>query len=469
MNQIRELFDTVVSGDYCIGCGACAAVEGSPVRVQLDRNGRMKAVIEPGQMDNDASVLDVCPFAHTSMNEDVLGRELFSRDCSKHEKIGYHFKTYAGHVTEAGFRQKGSSGGLGSWFLVELLKRDMVDAVIHIHERKPTAEDGRLFAFGISLSEDEIRNGAKSRYYPVEMSEVLRTVKERPMRYAIVGVPCFIKAVRLLQKKDPVVAERIRYCIGLVCGHLKSTAFAEMFAWESGVMPRELQAIDFRKKFPERSANDYGVLLKGKDGAETVRACKDFKGYDWGKGFFKYNACDYCDDVLAETADLVIGDAWLPEYIRDGWGTNIAIVRRAQLDAVLNEGISAGRLVMNTISAEDIARSQDAGLRHRREGLAYRLHLKDSSGAWRPVKRVKPSENHLTDRQKRIFELRIELAKASHEHFARAKASGDYPAFQRHMEPLIRKYDSFYAPPLVRRIKDKTKRIIKRILGYKNV
>lgn len=463
MTQIKTLFNTVVQGGYCIGCGVCAAVEGSPIKVHMGEDGCMKAVIDPLQLDSNVPVLDVCPFSEKSINEDILGQNLFGAHCQKHEKIGYHLNTYVGHVTEEGFRDHGSSGGLGSWILVELLRRKLIDAVIHIHERKPTDGDGRLFTFGISHSEDEIRKGAKSRYYPVEMSEVLDLVRKQSLRFALVGVPCFVKAVRLLSLKDPVIAERIKYCIGLVCGHLKSTAFAEMFAWESGIAPKELKGIDFRKKFPERQANDYGVQIKGEQKDKTVdlvKACKDFKGYDWGKGFFKYSACDYCDDVLAETADLVIGDAWLPDYIMDGRGTNIVITRRPELDSLLKEGIQNGRLDLSDLTPDDTAKSQDAGLRHRREGLAYRLYLKDQNKEWRPPKRIQPSENHINDRQKKIFKLRIELAKASHQFFREAKELGEYSHFQKRMAPLMKRYDAFYAKPLMKRLKEKVKRLI---------
>lgn len=40
-----------------------------------------------------------------------------------------------------------------------------------------------------------------------------------------------------------------------------------------------------------------------------------------------YKACDFCDDVFAETADIALGDAWLPEYVQDGNGTNVVVTR----------------------------------------------------------------------------------------------------------------------------------------------
>jgi coenzyme F420-reducing hydrogenase beta subunit len=43
----------------------------------------------------------------------------------------------------------------------------------------------------------------------------------------------------------------------------------------------------------------------------------------WGAGFFQNSACNYCDDVVAETSDIAFGDAWVEPYSSDGRGTNV--------------------------------------------------------------------------------------------------------------------------------------------------
>ena len=40
---------------------------------------------------------------------------------------------------------------------------------------------------------EEVLAGAKSRYYPIEMSKVMDFIKNNEGRYAFVGIPCFIK------------------------------------------------------------------------------------------------------------------------------------------------------------------------------------------------------------------------------------------------------------------------------------
>ena len=97
---------------------------------------------------------------------------------------------WVGHVAEAPFREQGSSGGMVSWVAAELLRTGAVDGVAHVTAEDPAS--GHFFRYRISRSPDEVGRGAKSRYYPVELSGVLREIRAVPGRYAIVGLPCFI-------------------------------------------------------------------------------------------------------------------------------------------------------------------------------------------------------------------------------------------------------------------------------------
>lgn len=461
--QINTLFDTVIDGDYCSGCGACAAVASDALTMSFDAYGRLQPQVKSATVASNADVLAVCPFADGNPNEDRLGSELFASDGTYHDRIGYYHATYAGYVTEPDFRDRGSSGGMGTWIVQELFNRGLVDRVIHVKQHQPNEGDASLFRFEISDSTPEIRRGAKSRYYPVEMSQVIQEVKQQPGRYAIVGVPCFIKAIRLLAKQDPVIKERLRFGVGLVCGHLKTSHFADMFAWQSGIEPGNLTSIDFRKKIPGQNANQYGVETIGNSQGKTISAIKsnyELYGYLWGHGFFKYQACDYCDDVVAETADVTVGDAWLPQYVEDSQGTNVVVVRNPIIQELITAGMASGRIHLDTISADDVARSQDAGLRHRREGLSYRLHLKDLAGDWRPQKRVQAQASHLNRKWQQIHQMRVKMANQSHTAFLQAINAQDFEVFRNLMQPLVETYHQLYQAPLWKRLAVKIKKAI---------
>lgn len=279
------------------------------------------------------------------------------------------------------------------------------------------------------------------------MSRVLKQVIETPGRYLLVGVPCFIKAFHLLSEHVPILKERIVFTLGLVCGHLKTDRFAKAIGWQMGIHPSQLESIDFRVKLPNANASSYGAAVRGIGQLEeTIVPMKDILVRNWGHGLFRYEACDYCDDVLAETADITIGDAWLPEYVADGKGTNIIVVRNSLIRDLINR--NASELAFNAISAEKVYQSQAGGFRHRREGLSYRLFLKDKEQQWRPIKRVEPTDS-LSKRRKRIYEGRTPLLRKANDAFDMALATNEFSTFKEEIQPVLDAYDRLYKRPFV--------------------
>lgn len=469
--EINRLFETVVKGGYCVGCGACAAVKDSPVEIKLNQHAMYEATLKEGQtVKGHALLAKVCPFSDQSQNEYVIGKELYGKQAVKNDKLGYHLATYAGYVVEGGYREKGSSGGMGSWILTELLRKGLVDGVIHVKEKVPSENDPTLFSYTISHTTEDIEKGSKSRYYPIEMSGVLKMVRDTPGRYAIVGLPCFIKSIRLISKYDPVLKERIKFCVGLVCGHLKSARFAEMMAWECGIKPDGLKKIDFRTKLEKTAANRYGVTVNGLvDGrCEEIISppVSEMYGTNWGLGFFKYKACDYCDDVVAETADITIGDAWLPQYVSDTKGTNVIVIRDPVIQELIQNAQKEGRVHLDHVNAGQVIQSQKSGFNHRRTGLSYRLYLSDRIGEWRPKKRVKASRLFLDTAARKKQLLRVEMAAQSHIAFAKAMETNLFSTFMDHMEPYVIRHKQLYKTGwLIGEAKNLKKKLVDKLNG----
>lgn len=461
-------FERVLQSGCCIGCGACAVV--SPhITMAEAPDGRLTAhthrVVDPEcSIDLDL----VCPFSDRACNETELARRLFGGHCKhRDEMLGWWFSTYVGFVRDDSIRQRASSGGIGRWLLAALLRQKLVDACIHVRGNTDLGTGRLLFEYTVSRSTDEVLSSARSAYCPVEMSAVLKYVLDVDGRYVITGVPCFIKAIRLLQNHVPVLAKRIVFTMGLFCGHLKSRFYAEMLAWQLGVSPTELRWIDFRDKSVSQTAKDKGIVASGIGGGtpKGPRVVGDLFGAEYGLGFFQYPACDYCDDIAAETADVVVGDAWLPEYIADPRGTSIVVVRRPEIDQLLLDGESRGELRISPIDPARIVESQAGAYRHRREGLAYRIYLDEKAGRWHPRKRVVATRSHICGLRRRIYRSRLRLRTKSVEAFLLAKKLGDFEVFRRIMEPLVRQYRRLYQPPLLQRGIRKVHRLWQRLCG----
>ncbi len=440
----------VIDGGACIGCGACAALDPG-IKMHLDDIGRFQAVLPQNRAPIDPAAA-ACPFSGNGPNEDELARRLFDApDLTHDDRVGWHLACYGGWVIEDDLRARASSGGIGTWLQKELLAQGHVDAVLNVAPGGSKKND-TLFSFTVARTPSEILANAKTRYHPVEMSGVISHVINTPGRYAAIGTPCFAKALRLAARQSPELQERLHFVLGIVCGHLKTTAFAQALSTQCGIDPERLDAIDFRAKLKGRPASRYGVSVTGKradDGLDSVtRPMEGLIGANWGHGLFKYKACEFCDDVLAETADAVVGDAWLPAYDEDYRGANVVVARHPLLCDLLAQGRNTGRLHLDDLTADDVANSQAGGLRHRREGLAYRLWMADRAGDWRPRKRVSPSRRQLDPAMRRIHAARYELGQSSH---ALWRDAPNWDAFRARISPIIASYDRMMNPGLAMR------------------
>lgn len=403
----------VVQGGFCIGCGICAVNDPS---IKMRGGDIFQAEIP--QEDLNSKV--ICPFT-SAYDEDHLAEEAFSGKSMKYSRtVGYYNSIFSGHVTDLNDRVNSSSGGLATWLLCELLRLGRIDGVIHVG--KPSQSDD-FFAYKISTTISEIRENSKSRYYPVELSETLKKLEDNGKRFALVGIPCYIKAVRLLSKENTLIKNSIAYYVGIFCGHLKSKAFAEMIGWQSGIKPNDLSGIDFRVK-NDNVVNKYSIRVEGvRNGkkTDTLVTNSEIIGSDWGEGMFKPKACEWCDDVAVETADIAFGDAWLEKYKSDSNGRNIVVVRNEELRQILLQGKAESKILLSKETVEEVYASQAGNYRHRQEGLAYRVKVAKNNGIPAPTKRKLFDESKLSSKRKKLYDKREKISELSAQFFSQSK------------------------------------------------
>ena len=460
MEEIKKVLDN----GFCIGCGICSAVENhsgdATMVTELNADGFFRARIIASDRDVNSDVEKVCPFSDAAPNEDLLADKRFSGVVSNYKKrIGFYEDIYAGYVSEGEYRALGSSGGSVSWVVDQLLISDEIDFVVHV---KPTADNSSvILKYQISSCKEEASDRRKSSYYPIELSEVLSEIRKTPGRYAVVGIPCFIKGINALRHLEPVFEERIVYTIGLICGHLKSARYADFIALNAGIEPGSLIDIDFRTKIAGNKVNDYGITAKGKGMAgevvENTVLNRDVFGASWGYGLFMPKACEYCDDVFAETADMVIGDAWMPEFMNDSGGANVVLVRDSVLAKIIYAGRLTGKLKYREISTDELLATQDGCMRQRGEALAFRLFGESKAQRWTPKKRVEKSIVDLQPRLKKKYHIRQKLTAKSHaitRSMSRDRLTLN--VYKNEFLSLMKAYDSLDRP-LWRRIASKIK------------
>lgn len=426
--------DDVVQGGYCSGCGACSVMSGRCMTVNAF--GEYIPDLEvPGDGDSV-----VCPFLMPDLNEDVLADIFLTARDRKTTELGYFDSVFAAHVVEGTFRSEGSSGGIGSWLGVELIRKGMIDAVIHVKPAVRSGERTPFFEYCISRTEESIRSGAHSHYHVVEISNVMRHVRENDGRYLFVGVPCFAKAVRRLQLHDDKIRQRIRFVASLVCGHMKSINWSLSLGWAAGIPPENQSQIMFRIKSEGISSKAYyyGVKQISDDDKLLILDSATVVGGKFNLGAMMLNACNYCDDVVGETADVSIGDAWLPKYAFDWRGKNMFVSRNYEITELLKSAQAQGRLELDTMTPEEAGKAQAGGFRQRREGLVFRIKQKHVQGEWCPVKREFPILPPAKLPRQMIYRLRQKCARESRIAFCAALEENDFAIYLRRMRLVFK-------------------------------
>ena len=446
--------EQVVERGICIGCGACSVRTGGRIPVTIGRYGMHQADLTGvGEADRRAASR-VCPMSDAARNEDDLSTERYP-NLPLDPRTGPYREVIAGRLFDDSALLDSSSGGLTSFLLRELLRRGDVDGVIHVGRDG----DESLFRYRISTSIAELEASKKSAYYSTTFAGVVDKVKGDGRRYAVVGVPCFIKALRLLASEVPEYENQFALYVGLVCGHLKSQFFAESLGWQAGVAPQDLARMDFRRKNPSRSSGDYDYEATDTAGRSRVKATAGTIDGNWGYGAFQPEGCNFCDDVFAESADVAFADAWIPKYVSDWRGTNIVLIRSELVSRIFAEARERGEITVDESSVNDAVQSQAGNFRHRRDGLQVRLADDIADSLSVPRKRVEPGYPVPPSRVA-LLRQRRSMSRLSLETFAAAKAAGDFRVYAKPMRKAIAVYNRLSPAPLGARLK----RVVKRAL-----
>ena len=315
---MNKVTDSKSNTNLCSGCGACSVIcPRSCIEIIENETGELRPVVS-NDCVNCGRCISVCPFEnHIDLSADFE-------------------KCYIGVAEE--YEPNSSSGGVALWFFNKLLLKGIVDSVICVSAKD---DSNQLFDYIECHTSEELKACRGSAYYPVSFGEILGKINDNN-RIAIIGVPCFVNAIRNLMKSDSSILERVVCVAGLVCGHMPNKRMVDCLAWSQNKTRSDIVSCDFRLKDSERPAWDYGVKLKFNDGSEYGSFGSDDFGFLFWKRLFSQECCNHCSDVFANNADITFMDAWLPEYKEEKNGTSMIICRNSDFARVLDELSSDG-------------------------------------------------------------------------------------------------------------------------------
>lgn len=387
----------IVNSQLCTGCGVCVSESSGKGKMIWDDLGFLVP-----DFVQDSFATRVCPFNPNPdeevKDEDILGEKFLKTASKKDSNIGFYNNTYVGYSKK--YRATSSSGGIGTYIFEALLKQKIVDHLFIVKEIQGTYE------YSLFSNVDDIIKISKTRYLPVTMANLFTEIGKVEGKIAISGIACFIKAIRLKQHYNPELKEKIPFLIGIICGGLKSRFFTEYLAKSAGIEEGYFNQ-DYRIKNAQSTASNYSFgAFDNQDQLHQIEMTK--LGDMWGTGLFKSNACDFCDDVTTELADISLGDAWISPYRADGLGNSIVATRSELAEQLIMQGIEKSELHIENLELEKFISSQAPSFKHRQLGMEYRLNLIRKRSNIIPYKRKRmlqniPFEYQLVQKQRMIL------------------------------------------------------------------
>lgn len=435
--------EDIVSNELCTGCGVCVS-ESVGVQMVFDEKGFL---IPKSESLINSNAVKVCPFNSSPddevKDEDVIATEFLGNASFQDEKIGRYQNLYVGYSNE--FRPTSSSGGLATYVFYYLLKEKIVDHLFIVKE-----VNGAYQYQWFSDCADIVKL-SKTRYIPVTLENLFKEIDKRGGKIAISGVACFVKAIRLKQHYYPKYKEKIPFVVGIICGGLKSKHYSDFLAQKSGI-EKDYNRQDYRIKDKNSNATDYS--FGAYDSSENFHQVKmNTLGDMWCSGLFKSRACDFCDDVTTELADISLGDAWLQPYVNDGMGNSVIVTRTKLADEIIKHGISSDELYIEKLTLEEFKQSQQGSFNHRHKALKYRIDKSKKEGKLVPNNRQRLFVS-ISFQLKTVQKLRMKVRALSHIVWNKHKNA---VSFEKEMKPLR---DKLYIATLLNHRLRKIKRIL---------
>jgi coenzyme F420 hydrogenase subunit beta len=325
----------VLAGDLCSGCGLCAGVSNGAVEMVTVAPGFARPrQMAPLDDSAEAMIAAACPGAVVApwSAPPEAGRELDLY-------WGPYRQILTGFATDPATRFQGSSGGALTALVTQALRDGTVDAVIHVCA-DPAWPTRNLLR--VSRNSAEALEGAGSRYAASSPLAQIDALLEQGRRFAFIGKPCDVSALRQLARHDARVDALIPVKLSFFCGGVPSHAAADRIVAAMGLRPERLASFRYR-----------GFGWPGRTVAETVDGEHGDMSYEqsWGGHLSKevQFRCKICPDAVGGVADIAAADAWYggetgyPQFEEQD-GRSLIVTRTAAGDALLKRCIDAGAI-----------------------------------------------------------------------------------------------------------------------------
>lgn len=339
----------IVDGGLCHRCGSCVGI--CPTAVLSCDTEEYPTITNLSACTDCQLCVKVCPgdeFDADYFSVKLFGDSRTQSPTSHYDTHGHFIDQGIAHATDPRIREGSTSGGLVTALLLDLLERGEINGAITIQSDETELWRGRPM---IARSAAELLSAMKSKYAIAPTNKLLEEIRERPGRYAVVGLPCQIHGIRKAAELDERIASRVVLTIGLFChAAIEHDAYAVL--WDT-LGEKAKRARRFISRIGKHPGTPYLELDDGSlypvyfgDRAKGYRPTS-IEMINILYRLYTPERCLTCYDATAEYADIAVGDPWMapPEdsvNFYDGW--SFALIRSSYAQSICRRMVDEGKL-----------------------------------------------------------------------------------------------------------------------------
>ncbi len=318
-----------------------------------------------------AKILDICPGASI----DGAMPESRSEGVFTDPVFGQWVGATRGYAADDEVRFRAAAGGVLTALGQFLLDTGQVEGVLHVEE---SADDPIRTYHRVSTDSAQVLAAAGSRYCPTAPLEDVMALLDRGQRFAYMGKPCDVAALRNLGRWDSRVEEQVPYMMSISCAGVPKLQCTHEFLDRHGMKADDLEVMRYRGYgWPGRT---YARTSDGREAEEPYKTT--WYEYGWRAQF----RCKICPDQTGAQADVVSADDWpdggTPKAEeRDGW--SLIVGRTPQGEALVRDAKAAGYLYTEPYDIYALYDTQPHQTR-KTQGILARLAAMWLSGAKLP-------------------------------------------------------------------------------------
>jgi coenzyme F420 hydrogenase subunit beta len=361
--------ENVLRGNLCAGCGACATLAPDAVAMAMSQDGFLRPVQSaPLVSGQETAIAEVCP---------GLGYRQAGPVANRHELWGPIAGIYQGYASDAALRHRASSGGALSAILVHLLESGAIDHVLQTTDDPDLPIGNRTV---LTSNAAEVADASGSRYAPsAPLSDISRYL-DSPRRYAFVGKPCDVAALRAMERRDPRIGERFHYLLSFFCAGVPSYAGVREILATLGIDENEVTSFRYR-------GNGWPGFATAlcRDGTQKQMSYVE----SWGGILSKHLQfrCKLCPDGTGGLADLVCADAWEADakgypLFSEREGISLILGRTEKGDALIRDAAARRRITLSPFNISSLESIQPGQTGKRRYTLARITALRFLGRPW---------------------------------------------------------------------------------------